>query len=81
MGEQLAHRWVVRGGGVVGSVVPVRPPGRSSRMSPCFHGLSWAVLDARAATQSLCPGAGGREEPGPPTPAGLSLAFVWRLDL
>ena len=37
-------------------------------------------MHSRAATESLCPGAGGRGEPGPPTPAGLSLAFVWRLE-
>lgn len=78
--EQLAHRWVVRGGVWWALLYP--------GLSGCLQdepmlsmGCQWAVFGRhRAATRASAPG-GRQREPAHSTPAGLSLAFVWRLDL
>lgn len=66
MGEQLAHRWVVRGGGVVGSVVPGGAPRAVFQDEPM---LSWAVMGClgRQGSHSEPLPRGGRQRGARPT--------------
>lgn len=81
VGEQPARPLVGGAGSGCGGLCCTREAPRVVFQDEPMHSWAvWTVLDLRAATESLCPGAGGRGEPGPPTPAGLSLAFVWRLE-